>query len=76
MKTFLFLLTNLMIVVSLLGCEQQAEVSIKEKIQMVPNEEYVGKPHPTVKKEMKLTDEEKIEFEKLQKEIQSKNEVE
>ena len=43
---------------------------------MVPNEEYVGNPNPTVKKEMKLTDEEKIEFEKLQKEIQLKNEVE
>lgn len=76
MKTFLFLLTNLMIVVSLLGCEQQAEENIKGKIQMVPNEEYVGNPHPAVKKEMKLTDEEKIEFEKLQKEIQLKNEVE
>ena len=76
MKTILFLLINLMIVVSLLGCEQQAEESIKEKIQMVPNEEYVGDPNPTVKKEMKLTDEEKIEFEKLQKEIQLKNEVE
>jgi hypothetical protein len=68
MKTFLFLLINLMIAISLLGCEQQAEESIKEKIQMVPNEEYVGNPHPTIKKEMKLTDEEKVEFEKLQKE--------
>ncbi|MEH7250690.1 hypothetical protein V7111_00960 [Neobacillus niacini] len=76
MKTILFLLINLMIAVSLLGCEQQAEESIKEKIQMVPNEDYVGDPNPTVKKEMKLTDEEKIEFEKLQKEIQLKNEVE
>ncbi|SDM60637.1 hypothetical protein [Bacillus sp. OK048] len=76
MKTILFLLINLMIAVSLLGCEQQAEESIKEKIQMVPNEEYVGNPNPTVKKEMKLTYEEKIEFEKLQKEIQLKNEVE
>lgn len=75
MKTFLCLLINLMIVVSLLGCEQQEE-SIKEKIQMVPNEEYVGNPNPTVKKEMKLTEEEKIEFEKLQKEIQLTNEVE
>ncbi|KGM45562.1 hypothetical protein P9D43_20265 [Neobacillus niacini] len=76
MKTFLFLLINLMSVISLLGCEQQAEGSIKVKIQMVPNEEYVGNPNPVVKKEMKLTDEEKIEFEKLQKEIQLKNEVE
>ncbi|MDR7076997.1 uncharacterized lipoprotein YehR (DUF1307 family) [Neobacillus niacini] len=75
MKTFLYLLINFMIVVSLLGCEQQEE-SIKEKIQMVPNEEYVGNPNPTVKKEMKLTEEEKIEFEKLQKEIQLTNEVE
>ena len=31
-----------MIAVSLLGCEQQAEESIKEKIDLVPNEEYVG----------------------------------
>ncbi|WP_419954245.1 hypothetical protein ACN6MT_29045 [Neobacillus niacini] len=76
MKTFLFLLINLMSVISLLGCEQQAEESIKAKIQMVPNEEYVGNPNPVVEKEMKLTDEEKIEFEKLQKEIQLKNEVE
>ena len=76
MKTFLFLLINVMIVVSLLGCEQQAEENIKDKIQMVPNEEYVGDPHPTIKEEIKLTDEEKIEFEKLQKEIQSRNEVE
>jgi len=63
-------------VVSLLGCEQQAEESIKDQIQMVPNEDYVGEPHPTIKEEIKLTDEEKVEFEKLQKEIQSKNEVE
>ncbi|MEH7179881.1 hypothetical protein [Neobacillus vireti] len=76
MKTFLCLSINLMIVLSLLGCEQQAKESIKEKVQMVPNEEYVGNPNPSIKKEMKLTDEEKIEFEKLQKEIQSKNEVE
>ncbi|MEH7113429.1 hypothetical protein V7124_13740 [Neobacillus niacini] len=76
MKTYLYLLINVMIAVSLLGCEQQAEESIKEKIQMVPNEEYVGDPNPTVKKEMKLTDEEKLEFEKLQKEIQLKNEGE
>jgi hypothetical protein len=65
-----------MIVLPLLGCEQQAEENIKDKIQMVPNEDYVGDPNPTVEKEMKLTDEEKIEFEKLQKEIQLKNEVE
>ncbi len=65
-----------MSVVSLLGCEQQAEESIKDKIQMVPNEEYVGKPNPTVKKEMKLTNEEKIEFEMLQEEIRLKKEVE
>ncbi|MEH7245276.1 hypothetical protein V7114_00660 [Neobacillus niacini] len=76
MKTYLYQLINVMIAVSLLGCEQQAEESIKEKIQMVPNEEYVGDPNPTVKKEMKLTDEEKLEFEKLQKEIQLKNEGE
>lgn len=63
-------------VVSLLGCEQQAEESIKDQIQMVPNEDYVGEPHPTIEEEIKLTDEEKVEFEKLQKEIQSKNEVE
>lgn len=64
-----------MTVISLLGCEQQAEESIKEKIQMIPNEDYVGTPNPFLKKEMKLTDEEKIEFERLQKEIQL-NEVE
>jgi hypothetical protein len=76
MKTFLFLFINVMMVVSLLGCEQQAEESIKDQIQMVPNEDYVGEPHPTIEEEIKLTDEEKVEFEKLQKEIQSKNEVE
>ncbi len=76
MKTYLYLLINVMIALSLLGCEQQAEESIKEKIQMVPNEEYVGDPNPTVKKEMKLTDEEKLEFEKLKKEIRLKNEGE
>ena len=34
MKNILFLLMSIMIVVSLLGCEQQAEESIKEKIQI------------------------------------------
>ena len=76
MKTFLFLFINVMMFISLLGCEQQAEESIKDQIQMVPNEDYVGEPHPAIKEEIKLTDEEKVEFEKLQKEIQSKNEVE
>jgi hypothetical protein len=76
MKTFLFLFINVMMVVSLLGCEQQAEESIKDQIQTVPNEDYVGEPHPTIEAKIKLTDEEKVEFEKLQKEIQSKNEVE
>ena len=47
MKTFLFLFINVMMVVSLLGCEQQAEENIKDKIQFVPNEDYVGEPHPT-----------------------------
>ncbi|WP_338453073.1 hypothetical protein R4Z09_15100 [Niallia oryzisoli] len=76
MKTFLFLFMNIILAVSLLGCEQQAEESIKDKIQTMPNEEYVGDPHPEMKREMKLTEEEKVEFETLQKEIQSKNEVE
>jgi len=75
MKTFLFLFINVMMVVSLLGCEQQAEESIQSKIQFVPNDDYVGEPHPTIKEDMKLTDEEKIEFEKLQQEIQTNNEV-
>ena len=76
MKTFLFLLMNTLIISSLLGCEQQAEENINDKIDFVPNEEYVGDPHPTVIEEMKLTDEERVEFEKLQEEIQSRTEVE
>ena len=76
MKNILFLLMSIMIAVSLLGCEQQAEESIKEKIDFVPNEEYVGDPAPILEEEMKLTDEEKVEFQKLQKEIQSEVEVE
>ncbi|WP_428908031.1 hypothetical protein [Niallia sp. Krafla_26] len=76
MKSFLFLLMNVLLIVSLLGCGQQAEENIKDKIDFVPNEEYVGDPHPTVKKEMKLTDEEKEEFEVLQKKIQSRTGVE
>ncbi|WP_059173911.1 hypothetical protein [Bacillus sp. FJAT-27445] len=73
MKYFLFLV---IMSVSLIGCEQQAENSMKDKIQFVPNEDYVGDPSPTVKKEMKLTNEEKVEFEKLQKEILEKKEDE
>ena len=76
MKNILFLLMSIMIAVSLLGCEQQAEESIKEKIDFVPNEEYVGDPTPILEEEMKLTDEEKVEFQQLQKEIQSEDEVE
>ncbi|WP_053365857.1 hypothetical protein [Bacillus sp. FJAT-27245] len=73
MKNILFLAV---LSVSLLGCEQQADNSMKENIQFIPNEEYVGDPAPTVKKDMKLTIEEKAEFEKLQKEIQKEKEAE
>ena len=76
MKNILFLFMSVMIAVSLLGCEQQADESIKDKIDFVPNEDYVGDPSPILKEEMKLTDEEKAEFEQLQKELQSEDEVE
>lgn len=76
MKKFLFTIINLIVISSLLGCQQQAEESTKEKIQFVPNENYVGDPNPAVKEEMKLTDDEKKEFEKLQKEILSEKEGE
>lgn len=76
MKKFLFTIINLIVISSLLGCQQQAVESTKEKIQFVPNENYVGDPNPAVKEEMKLTDDEKKEFEKLQKEILSEKEGE
>ncbi|WP_316571480.1 hypothetical protein [Neobacillus sp. YIM B06451] len=73
MKYVLFLIV---LSVSLLGCEQQADKSMKEKINFVPNEEYVGDPSPEVNEEMKLTGEEKADFKKLQKEIQKEKEAE
>ncbi|RDU38205.1 hypothetical protein DRW41_01145 [Neobacillus piezotolerans] len=73
MKYILFLIV---MSVTLLGCEQQADNSMKDKINFVPNEEYVGDPSPEVNKEVKLTDEEKADFEKLQKEIQAEKEAE
>lgn len=54
---------------TLLGCQQQADENIKEKIQFVQNENYLGDPNPTVKEDMKLTDEERKEFEKVKQEI-------
>ncbi|WP_338469667.1 hypothetical protein R4Z10_12690 [Niallia sp. XMNu-256] len=76
MKSFLFLLMSMLIVFSMAGCEQPAEESMKDKIDIVPNEEYVGDPNPPVHVEMKLTPEEQAEFEKLKQEIQSEVEVE
>ncbi|RHW43544.1 hypothetical protein D1B31_02515 [Neobacillus notoginsengisoli] len=60
----------------LMGCGHEADTNMKDKIQFVPNEDYVGDPSPTVKEEMKLTPEEHAEFEKLQKKIQEEKEAE
>ena len=75
-RNLLFLLINVFAISFLFGCEQQAENDVKDKIQFVPNEDYVGDPHPVVKEEMKLTDEERKEFEQLQKRILSEKEGE
>lgn len=75
-KIVLFLLLNSMVSVSLLGCQKQADEDIKAKIKFVPQEEYKGDPHPVVKEEMKLTEEEKAEFKEIQQEILSKKEGE
>lgn len=72
-KTILFLL---LMVSLLVGCQQQAEVDIKEQINFEPNEDYVGNPHPVVEKNMKLTEEEQLEFEQIQKDVMSKVEGE
>lgn len=72
-KTFLFLI---LIIGLLAGCSDQADIEMKDQIQFEPNEEYVGDPHPEVEKEMKLTEEERQEFEQIQKEILSKAEGE
>ncbi|WP_409275073.1 hypothetical protein V1499_07455 [Neobacillus sp. SCS-31] len=71
-----YILILIVLSASLLGCEQQGDNSMKEKINFVPNEEYVGDPYPEVNEEMKLTNEEKADFEKLQKEIQKEKEAE
>jgi hypothetical protein len=76
MKMFLLVIVSFLTAASLVGCEQHNDTSIKEKIQFVPNEEYVGDPHPVVELEMKLTPEEKAEFEKLKQEILSEKEGE
>lgn len=55
----------IIIVGLLVGCQNQADVEIKDQIQFEPNEEYVGDPHPPVEQEMKLTEEEQQEFEQL-----------
>ncbi|HEY2420918.1 MAG TPA: hypothetical protein VGI04_05870 [Neobacillus sp.] len=74
MKKYLILLMGLTVAGSLLGCQQQADQDIKDKIQFVPEKNYVGDPHPVVKEKMKLTDEEKQDFDKLQQEISSQKE--
>lgn len=76
MKAFLIMTMNLVLVGSLLGCQQQAEEDVKDKIDFVPNEDYVGDPHPVIEEKMKLTDEERKEFEQIQKEILSEKEGE
>lgn len=72
-KTFLFLI---LIIGLLVGCSDQADVEMKDQIQFEPNEDYVGIPHPEIELEMKLTEEERLEFEQIQKEILSKVEGE
>ncbi|WHY88886.1 hypothetical protein QNH39_14055 [Neobacillus novalis] len=67
---------NSIVAALLLGCQQQADDNIKAKINFVPNEDYVGDPHPVVKEEMKLTNEEKLEFEKVKQEVSSNKEGE
>lgn len=69
----LFVLVSIAI---LTGCEEQAEVDMKEQINFVPNEDYVGDPHPVTEEKMKLTEEEQQEFEQLQQEIFSEKEGE
>ncbi len=76
MKSFLFLLMSMLMVFTMVGCEQQAEENMKDKIDFVPNEEYVGDPNPPVHVEMKLTPEEQADFNRLKQEIQSEVEVE
>lgn len=75
-KLILVLLLNFMAVGSLLGCRQQADENIKDKIKFVPNEEYIGDAHPAVKEEMKLSEDEKAEFKKIKQEILSNKEGE
>lgn len=75
-KTVLFLLMNVVSAGLLLGCQQQGNENIKDKIQSVPNEDYLGEANPVVKEEMKLTNEEKQEFEKLKQEVLSNKEGE
>jgi len=73
----MMLLIPLLATVSLFGCQQQDDIQrLQEKIQFVPNQDYVGDPQPVIKEEMKLTDEERKEFELLQKEILLKKEGE
>lgn len=75
-RSLQFLLISVMAIGPLAGCGQHAEEDVKDKIQFVPNEEYVGDPQPVVKEEMKLTDEERKEFEELQQRILSEKEGE
>lgn len=74
-RNLLFLLINIMAIGFLFGCGQKTE-DVKDKIQFVPNENYVGDPHPVVKEEMKLTDEERKEFEELKRRILTEKEGE
>lgn len=74
MKHLLIIVMSLLSVASLTGCQDSNGTSIKDQIQFVPNEEYVGDPHPPVEIEMKLTPEEREEFEDLRQEILSEKE--
>ncbi|WP_053362676.1 hypothetical protein [Bacillus sp. FJAT-27251] len=74
MKHFLLIIMSLLTAASLIGCQQANDTSIKDQIDFVPNEEYTGDPHPVVEVEMKLTEQEKAEFEQLRQEILAEKE--
>lgn len=58
----------------LAGCQQNKQETIIDKIQFVPNKSYIGDANPIVKEQMKLTEQERVEFEKIQHEIMSEKE--
>lgn len=73
-KILLFLFLFIIVAGSLTGCQQQTDKDIKAQIQSVPNKDYRGNAHPTVKEDMKLTEEEKADFKELQQEIMADQE--